>query len=132
MSPSRAFRHVLPLVVLATLGVALVALAVQRDSRKPKKYAVLVGVKEYAHPKLRGLQYTENDATEMAALLRFHDYQVTLLCDSQGKKDGKLAPTKANVKRELKRVLDGCRKGDLVLVGLSGHGLQFDGDRENG
>jgi hypothetical protein len=35
-----------------------------------KKYAVLVGVSEYQHDKLKKLRYTENDASELADVLK--------------------------------------------------------------
>lgn len=51
-----------------------------------KKYALLVGVKEYDHFKLSPLKYTENDVTELAQLLRPAGFDVSLLTDSEGAK----------------------------------------------
>jgi hypothetical protein len=95
-----------------------------------KRYAVLVGVKQYEHAKLEPLEFTENDVTELADLLKPAGYEVVLLTDSTGQKDEKLAPTKANIEKHLGGVLDRCKRDDLVLVAFAGHGLQFDGKPE--
>src|SRR5439155_17939069 len=91
-----------------------------------KRYALLVGVKEYEHARLPTLKYSENDVTELAKLLRKSAYQVSLLCDSEGKKNEKNAPTKANIERQLKAVLEKVKPKDSVLVAFAGHGLQFE------
>src|SRR5262249_21127203 len=90
-----------------------------------KKYALLVGVKEYHHRGLADLKYTENDVAELAKILRPAGYAVTLLCDSEGQKDRSRKPTRANVEKALKEVLKGLGKHDTVLIAFAGHGLQF-------
>ncbi len=105
----------LPLVALA-----LFLLAPAAPAGEPVKYALLVGVNTYKHERLPPLAWAVNDATEMAQVLRGLGYQVTLLTD-----DTPTKPTKPNIDAALKKVLDGCEKGDTVLIGLSGHGLQF-------
>jgi formylglycine-generating enzyme required for sulfatase activity len=89
-----------------------------------KKYALLVGVKQYDH--LKELKFTENDVTELAAVLRPAGFDVTLLCDGEGERDGSLAPTRDNVNRHLARVAGLCRKGDTLLLAFAGHGVQPD------
>jgi hypothetical protein len=117
------------LLTLAVLSSGLLALATgQAQTGKGKRYALLVGVKEYDHHKLAPLRFTENDVVEMAKLLRPAGYEVTVLCDSTGAK-----PTTANVKKALKELLAGKRRDDTVLVALAGHGLQLtvkEGGRE--
>jgi formylglycine-generating enzyme required for sulfatase activity len=94
---------------------------------KGKKYALLVGVKSYDHNKLSDLKYTENDAEEMANVLTEAKYdEVVVLTTSRGQKDEKKKPTKANVERELARLLKRVTKHDVVLIGLSGHGVQYE------
>lgn len=99
-------------------------------AQEGKRYALVVGVNEYEHEKLKALEYAVNDAAELGAILEKSGYLVTELTDTAGKKDPKLAPTKANIEKHLRAVLGGAKKGDLVLVALAGHGLQFEGDRD--
>jgi formylglycine-generating enzyme required for sulfatase activity len=91
----------------------------------PKRYAVLVGINKYQHPKLPALEYAENDVIDLDRLLRKADYDVTLLTGSA--RDESLRPTRETIEKQLRAVLRKCRAGDTVLVALAGHGLQFDG-----
>src|SRR5262249_48991486 len=93
------------------------------DAAKGKRYALLVGVKSYKHDSLPDLKYAENDAEQMAkALARFDE--VVVLTSSRSDKDDKAKPTAANVRAQLKRLLDKAGKDDSVLIGFAGHGLQ--------
>ena len=58
-------------------------------------------------------------------MLEAAGYEVTLLTDDAGKKDKKLAPTKANIEKLLHEQTRRCQKGDTFLLALTGHGLQF-------
>jgi TPR repeat protein/uncharacterized caspase-like protein len=116
------------LVAMALLAVAAPLFAAPPEG---KRYAVLVGVKKYDHKKLDVLEYTENDVTELAELIKPAGYEVVLLTDSTGAKDAALEPTKANIQTHLKSVLGRRRRDDLVLIALAGHGLQFDGKSES-
>ena len=107
-------------VRLAWLAALLQTAPASAD--EPKRYAVLIGVNEYDHPRLPGLRFSVNDATELAAVLKPAGYDVTLLADTAGQK-----PTKANIDKALKATLEKCRPGDTVVVTFSGHGLQFKG-----
>lgn len=82
-----------------------------------KRHALLVGVNSYQHPKLGALQFAENDAQEMAALLKKQGYAVTLLVGT--------AASKRGIETGLRDIVAKCAKGDTILVGLAGHGLQF-------
>jgi len=118
------------LIAVLILGVVIGTLYGQPDA-KPKKFALLVGVKDYEHSKLAGLNYPEADATVMAQLLKSHGYNVVLLCDSAGKASADSKPTRTNILKQLDRMLDQCKKEDTVLVGLAGHGVQFEVDRSS-
>ena len=100
----------------------LLALAGVAPAAEPAKHAVLVGVNRY--PKLPSLEFAVNDAAELGDVLRGLGYKVTLLTDATPTK-----PTKANIDAALKQVLRAAADGDTVVVGLSGHGLQFGTDR---
>jgi len=65
--------------------------------------------------------------TDLAAVLEAAGYNATVLTDSTGQKDTALEPTKANIEKSLKTMLDKAKKDDLVLVAFAGHGLRFDG-----
>jgi TPR repeat protein len=93
-----------------------------------KKYALLVGVREYRHAKLPDLKHTENDVVELANLLRkpAHGYtQVSLMTTTLGKRYPNSMPTAANIRGQLKRMLATLTKHDLILVALAGHGVQL-------
>jgi formylglycine-generating enzyme required for sulfatase activity len=108
------------------LAVAL--LPVRGQTPRGKRYALLVGVNRYAHPKLATLKYAENDAVALGKVLSKAGYEVVLLTGSAGAR--RLAATKANIEARLKEVLGKCRRGDTALVALAGHGLQFAGKKD--
>jgi hypothetical protein len=95
-----------------------------------ERYALLVGINEYQHAKLTPLKYAVNDVTELADVLKKAEYQVTLLTGAAGKKDEKLAPTKANIEKRLHEVVRRCQKGDTLLLAFTGHGLQFGAQKD--
>jgi formylglycine-generating enzyme required for sulfatase activity len=107
-------------------GLALPLLWGQQPAGK--KYAVLVGVNRYQHPKLPSLSYAEADVTELAGVLKKAGYQVTLLTGTAP--DAGLRPTRANIDKHLRAVLRGCKKGDTALLAFAGHGVQFEGQAD--
>jgi hypothetical protein len=113
------------LLAAATCALACAALLADGPTSAGKKYALLVGVKEYEHSALTNLRYTENDVTELAKLLEANGYEVVVLTAAAGKENPKRLPTKANIERAMRALLDGCKRNDTVLIGLAGHGLQF-------
>jgi uncharacterized caspase-like protein len=121
-----------PVLLRRLLVAALVGLAALRPLRaqepEPKRYAVLVGINRYQHPKLPELQFAEADVTDLANVLRDAGYEVTLLTGSGG--DEALRPTKANVESQVQDVLRRCAAGDTVLLAFTGHGVQFDGKKD--
>src|SRR5262245_59334923 len=116
---------------LPALGVALaVPLSGQTLDDRPagKKYALLIGVREYEHAKLPDLRYTENDVEGLADILRGKPAgfaEVTLLTTTRGKRHSAARPTADNVRSALRRLLGRVRKHDTVLVALAGHGVQL-------
>ena len=119
--------HFLRPTAVAVLVALFLAAPSQADG---KRYAVIVGVNGYDHAALAPLEYAEADAADLAAILGAGGYDVRLLTGAAGKADPTRSPTKANVEAVLKGTLDGCKRDDLVLVALAGHGLQFDGDKD--
>ena len=82
-------------------------------------YAVVVGVSQYANPKISQLNYADNDARDFADFLKsqerlFRRLHVTLLLNDRA--------TSAQVKKELVYGLKKAGKDDTVVLFLSGHG----------
>jgi formylglycine-generating enzyme required for sulfatase activity len=126
----RAIRSavpVLPLVAFLTLLSSAVA-----EPQGGKKYALLVGVNQYEHADLPPLGYAVADVTQLRDVLARVGYEVVLLTadEARARKDQALAPTRANVEAHLKALVRKFAKGDTLLIGLAGHGLQFAGDED--
>jgi TPR repeat protein len=116
-----SIRPVCPLLILA----ALLACAAPANAAG-KRYALLVGVREYDHADLGELKYTENDVEELAVVLKDSGYaEVVVLTSSRGKKTAAYKPTARNIRTQLSRLSNLVTKHDLLLVALSGHGLQW-------
>lgn len=115
------------------IGLCLLAgYAAWADEPAGKRYALLVGIADYEHPRLRAekLRYTLNDAQEMADTLGKLGYIVVLLTDDTGKQDADRTPTKAHIDGQLHDLLRKAGARDTVLIGLAGHGLQFAGQKD--
>jgi formylglycine-generating enzyme required for sulfatase activity len=119
-------RRPLPALLLAALALAL-PLASGADKTKGKRYALLVGVKDYDHSKLSPLKYTENDVEALAKVLKDKGKfsSVALLTSSRGEKRAGDKPTGKNIRAALKALLAKKTRHDTLLVALSGHGLQL-------
>ncbi len=120
MSPAILRRFLLAVLVMCAANAAWA-----EEKIAPQRFALLVGVNEYEHNKLKPLHFAENDVSALAAVLKAAKYQVTLLVTKSD--NAELKPTKANIEKQLGQILQKCRKGDSVIVAFSGHGLQFEG-----
>jgi formylglycine-generating enzyme required for sulfatase activity len=107
-----------------TAVLALLAVADASPALAGKKYALLVGINEYQHRKLRPLRYAEADVKELADVLKKAGYQTTVLTGSAP--DDDLKATKKCIEKHLEAIMLKCKKGDLVVVAFSGHGMQFE------
>ncbi len=118
----RPFRGLLVLTAAALLtlhpGLAQTA--------KGKKYALLVGVDHYAHSGFKPLKGAENDVEELAKVLRKQGFDVRLLTTARGRKKDADAPTAANLRKELDKLLSDKVREDTVLIALAGHGAEVD------
>ncbi len=114
-------RHSWGIIAVLVFGTEVIA----DEPKSNDRYALLVGVNEYEHNKLKPLHFAENDVTDLASVLKAAQYHVTLLTNK-----AELKPTKANIEKQLRALLQKCKKGDTVLVALSGHGLQFEGEAD--
>src|SRR5262245_40396527 len=94
-----------------------------------KRYALLVGVRDYKNAFYSNLQGTENDVVELAKVLEKPSSGFTgvrLLTTSRGKKDPADAPTAANIRKALEKLAAGKGRDDTVLIALAGHGADVD------
>jgi len=96
-----------------------------QNASGPVRRALLVGINEYQHPSLESLKFAVRDVADLAIVLKQGGYEVTLLSDDSGQQDPNLAPTKANIERELAALKNRCQRGDTFLLALAGHGVQF-------
>src|SRR5437879_963456 len=108
-------RTVFSIAVAITVALGVTSFAVA-DPPAGIKYAVLVGVNSYEHDRLPKLKYAVNDVSELSAVLTRGGYIVAVLSDSAGEKNESVTPTKANIDRILKGVLNGCKKNDTLLI----------------
>ena len=101
---------------LAALALALAAPAFAQD--EGKRYAVLVGVNDYDHAKLKPLKYAEADAAELHKVLADAGFEATLLTAA-----GAVKPTRANLNAAIAAAVAACtRRGDAILVAFAGYG----------
>ncbi len=132
MSSSNRSKYAMlcPALLLAVVGATIVSPALAQE---PKRYYLGVGVEDYEHETLRKplLKYCVDDVTALSEVLKDRGYQVKLLTDDAGKGDKLALPTKENIDREVKKVLDAAKRGDAVILAFAGHGLQFAGDKES-
>lgn len=98
-----------------------------------EQYALLVAVRQYDKAELTSLQFTENDITALADVLRDNGYpeeNIVLMTQARGAEEARYAPFAKNIKKELELLLREPTKDDTVLLAFSGHGIQFVGDKE--
>lgn len=119
----------LQLLALCLLGSPSVQAAPPSQAtgnRSQQKWALLVGVDDYAE--LTTLRYAGNDQRALAERLiaaGFPADQVFLLHDKATQ--NKYRPFRENIEKQLNLVLTMVEHDDLVIVGFSGHGIQVEG-----
>ena len=99
------------------------AFAQQKD---PQRWALLVGVNEYAN--IKDLRFCGADMQALRDELiavGFPENHVFLL--NSGAKDVRHRPFKAIIEKQLRLVLRLAERGDLIVVAFSGHGAHLDG-----
>ena len=120
-------RALLSLMLVLILGRDLGA-----QEKEVRKYAVLVGVRDYDRNQLRSLPYPENDVQELAEVLKSSGFRrVELLTQTAGAKQSRYLPMAKMIREALKGMLEDRSAGDLVLVAFAGHGVQFKGEKEH-
>ncbi len=118
--------------VLLTAFVTLLGFAgtVQAD-----QYLFLVGVKDYSQTgELTDLKFAEDDVHTLAKL--FSDMgvpgtNIVLMTQRVAATKARFSPRSELIRKELDLILNLLRPEDSIIVGFSGHGLQFKGDDNN-
>lgn len=122
----------LPVLILLLKVFVLDTITAHAQDVEVRKYAVLVGVRDYDRNQLRSLPYPENDVQELAEVLKSSGFRrVELLTQTAGAKQSRYLPTAKIIREALKGILEDRNAGDLVLVAFAGHGVQFKGEKEH-
>ena len=107
-------------VLLVLLFACVVSISAHAEQRKR---ALLIGVSSYTNPKIPDLLAPKNDVRLMRDSLTnfmgFKPAEITVLADGL---DGATEPTKANIMREMQRLLSDSKAGDFTIIYYSGHG----------
>ena len=113
----------------------LVVLAWQTDTCHAEEYLFLVGVKDYSQKgELTDLKYAEEDVHTLAQL--FSDAgvpstNIVLMTQRVAANKARFAPSAEQIRNELDLLLKILKPEDSIIVGFSGHGLQFKNDDTN-
>ncbi|TWU02752.1 SUMF1/EgtB/PvdO family nonheme iron enzyme [Stieleria varia] len=99
------------------------------------QYAFLVGVRDYSlHNELTALKYTEDDVHTLAGTLSksgVPQENIVLMTQRMAAQKARLSPRSDQIRREFQLLLSELGPNDSIIVGFSGHGLQFKGDPVN-
>jgi WD40 repeat protein len=113
----------------------LVALAPHVWAEAPgRKFALVVGINRYDSNNLRTLRYAERDVEELATTLRATGYDepnVHILTRGAPRTDRARLPDGKTIRADLAELLAGCGPRDTILLAFAGHGVHFQGDRDN-
>lgn len=92
---------------------------------RQKRYALVIGVDQYADPQVSGLNAASNDARLLAdALVRYSGFpadQVLLLTSNRS---SDWQPTRGNILRKLSNLAGVVPKDGLLLFSFAGHGIE--------
>jgi hypothetical protein len=93
-----------------------------------KRYAIVIGVDQYADTQITTLGGASNDAKALARALTqyagFPDEQVTLLASDQ---PAERQPTRGNILRRLSNLAAVIPRDGLLLLSFAGHGIERGG-----
>lgn len=103
----------------------------QKAQNKMNMWAIIVGVSKYANGTLK-LHYAAKDAEDFAKALNVaggrlfgkDNVHVALLTTNA---QGEYLPTRANLSREFEFVAKNAKSGDILVVYLAGHGVNYGG-----
>jgi len=119
-------RTMLWLVCCGAIVLPSITATAQQTPRS-QRYALLIGVNDYAPP-LGKLEFCHNDMRDLQAHFvgaGFTANCITLMRDQA--EDSALRPSKSNIEKQLELRLQLANENDLVVVAFSGHGVHVDG-----
>src|SRR5262249_30224315 len=122
------------LIVAAATGLTLLMSSGQPTAGaepRGQNYAFLVACQDYDAKELNKLKYTPADLRAFHQTLLdsgYRDDHIVLMHDDQKRR---FTPEGAKIREELKLLLDGLGADDSVIVALSGHGVQFKGEKQS-
>jgi caspase domain-containing protein len=103
--------------------------AVKELPNKGKRFALVIGVDQYADTQITTLGGASNDARSLAEALTqyagFPSEQVTLLASDQ---PAERQPTRGNILRRLSNLAAIAPPDGLLLISFSGHGIERGGE----
>ena len=111
------------LLLIVTLTCSISAVHAQG-----RKYALLVGVETYDPTQLNPLRFAEDDVVAMGAALKNHGFDVVLMT-SQARIPALEPVTARDILTQLDRRRRDRDPEDVMIVALSGHGVQLKGDK---
>ena len=92
-------------------------------------YAFVVGVEDYNPDQLRQLKYPEDDASALAERLKSLGFHVMLMTGEESNPQYKPS-TPAKILNALDGRLKGIEKDDVLIVAMTGHGVQFTDEKK--
>jgi hypothetical protein len=104
-----------------------------------ERYAFLVGVSGYDEKELKPLTYPRNDILEFRDVLQEAGYRsqnIILMVDDlaalpKTAPAGRFLPESARIRKELQILIESLEPDDSLLIALSGHGVQFQGETDS-
>ncbi|MCC7420838.1 MAG: caspase family protein [Planctomycetaceae bacterium] len=112
--------------------IALLSSPAGLPAAEGRKLALLVGVEQYDHSKLGLLDFCGDDVATLEAVLTKQGFRCVVLRNEKKdpQPDANTPPTAANINRALTALLEKVTRHDLILVVLTGHGLQPIGETQ--
>ncbi len=102
---------------------------------RAEQFAFLVGVRDYSlHNELTSLRFTEDDVHTLARTLYSSGVpqeNIVLMTQKMAAGKARLFPRSDQIRKEFGLLLSELDTDDSIIVGFSGHGLQFKGDPVN-
>lgn len=100
-----------------------------------EQYLFLVGVKDYSqNGELTDLKYAEEDVHKLAKLFAdagVPSENIIVMTQRTAASKARFSPRSDLIRKELDLLLDELQPEDSIVVGFSGHGVQFKGDSIN-